>query len=40
VKCRVLRVIAEYDSAIKTAMSWLLWGGLFVAAVAMHLNAW
>jgi hypothetical protein len=40
VKCRILKTLAEYDSAVKTALTWALWGGLFVAALLMHIKAW
>ena len=39
-KCRVLRTLAHYDSAIKDALAWIAWAIVYSAVLYMMFKAW
>lgn len=38
-KCRVIKTLAQYDSAVKEVLSYVLWALLFAAVIYMSFKA-
>ena len=38
-KCRVLKTMAQYDSAVKDVLGYILWALLFAAVIYMSFKA-